>query len=177
MSVPEPVDQMELKPTIFATLLLTPALKPSVPPVLNNWAPLVTRSWLPELPEPSVSENLLVQSEPVPFTTATVLLLVALSPMIAESLTRVPPLETMSRFPPPAKPSRSAPPLLHIEPAPVTSTELLKVPAAPPMFATPGLMSVPPLAIVSWLSGPRWPTSVLPAEPARKTELLPVTVT
>src|SRR5690349_15383309 len=65
--------QREPAPVTTATLLLASGLKPRKPALLATTAPLLTTSWFPLPLLPTRRMPLLVQREPAPVTSATLL--------------------------------------------------------------------------------------------------------
>src|SRR6267142_6847670 len=100
----EPLVQSEPGPVTTAALLLDEESLPTYPTVFRTTPPLLTTNWLPALPKPSTRSFALLQSEPEPVTTATLLLPVATRPTSPTLACTTPPLLTVNWLAAPLRP-------------------------------------------------------------------------
>src|SRR6266446_5103001 len=92
---------------------------------LHTVAPLLTTRRLPDTWLPIAREERLVQSEPGPVTSTSLLLALPESPTVPLSQRTNPPAAIINRLLEPRKPTVRLSALLQTEPLPVTSARLL----------------------------------------------------
>src|SRR5207247_11129602 len=137
-------------------------LAPSTPvPPETTAAPLLTMSRLPPIWLPIVRNERLVQSDPGPVTSASLLLAPLKSPTVPVSSATSPPASITSRLPGAILPTVKPIPLLQIELAPVTIARLLPPLAFTPSRASLAATTQAPLLTLAWLPRPKLPMSRL----------------